>query len=87
MREALKIKKAKLDENIKHLNRDKGNLLSTITQLTLFVKMKKTDAAPKSNQEIADVKWNFVKIFAKFIMLEIGCDYWNRNIITKKILD
>ena len=56
MRETLEMGKAKLDENIKMLNRGNGTLNNTDTWTPLFMKMIKTDVAEKQSQDNGDVK-------------------------------
>ena len=56
VRENSEIKKAKLDENIKLLNRDEGSLVSTNTWRHLSTKMIGTGVARKRKQDISDVQ-------------------------------
>ena len=54
--EALEIKKAILGDNMKLLNRDEENFVSTNTQTPPFAKMIGTNVALKQNQDFRNVK-------------------------------
>ena len=56
IRETLETIKATLDEKMKLLNSDEGNLASRNTWTPLFVKMIRTDVAQQRNQDTSEVK-------------------------------
>lgn len=55
IREALEVRKAKLDENIKSLNRVEGNLVRKDTWTPLLVKIRGTAVPEIRNQNIVDI--------------------------------